>query len=157
MKTIILLLLLISGMVYSQSEDTVIVYHGNGSFDSKIIDLSNQGLSKIPAKAINFQVEVLILDNNNISDIPKWVGNLTNLRSLSLRNNNLREVNNILMYCENLEELYLSGNQNLSGLPGLSNCKKLKIVDVVDTKINELPVTISGMESIGYFKYSKKR
>lgn len=157
MKTIIILLLFIPGLVYSQSKDTVIVYHGNGSYNSKLIDLSNQGLSKIPAKAVNFQVEVLILDNNNITEIPNWVANLPKLRSLSLRNNNLQEVNPILRYSENLEELYLSGNPNLSSLPSLSNCKKLRVIDVVDTRINNLPGIIRGMENIGYFKYTQKK
>jgi Leucine-rich repeat (LRR) protein len=130
------------------------IYQGNGSFESKIIDFSNKNLSQIPT--INFQVEVLILDNNNITELPNWIANIKNLRSLSVRNNNLQEVD-ILMYCENLEELYLSSNQTLSELPSFSRCKKLRIIDVVDTKINNLPLTIRGMENIGYFKYSVKK
>lgn len=60
----------------------------------------------------------------------------------------------VLMYCENLEEIYLSNNPNLNDLPSFSFCKKLKIIDVVNTRINELPISIRGMESIAYFKYS---
>lgn len=156
MKTLFFVLALLPSHVFSQSQDTVVVYQGNGSFESKIIDLSNKNLKEFPSRASNFQVEVLILDNNNITEIPDWIANLKNLRTLSIRNNNLKEVD-ILMYCDNLQELYLSGNKNLSDLPNLSRCKKLKVIDVVDTKINELPVRIRGMETIGYFKYSVKK
>jgi len=78
------------------------------------------------------------------------------LRSLSVRNNNLKNVD-ILMFCDNLEEIYLSGNHYLFDLPSLSRCKKLKVLDVVDTKINEVPISIRWMENIGYFKYSVKK
>lgn len=58
------------------------------------------------------------------------------------------------MYCENSEEIYLTNNPNLEYLPSLRGCEKLKIIDVINTKINELPVSIRGMENIAYFKYS---
>jgi len=155
MKTIILILGLFPSIVFSQPKDSIVVYHGNGSFESRIIDLSNKNLSEVPSKAINFDVEVLILDNNNIKELPNWMMNLKNLRCLSVRNNNLQNVDK-LMYCENLEELYLSGNKRLFDLPSLARCTKLRIVDVVDTRINDLPISIRGMDKIGYFKYTSK-
>lgn len=56
------------------------------------------------------------------------------------------------MGMEPLKEIYLSNNPNLKDLP--SFCKKIKIIDVVNMRINELPISIRGMESIAYFKYS---
>lgn len=147
------MLLIFPFLSFSQSKDSVIVYRGDGAFENRIIDLSNKNLSKI--LAISSQVEVLILDNNNIVSLPEWIADLESLRALSIRNNKLSEVD-ILMYCENLEEIYLSNNNDLLSLPSLTRCKKLRVVDVSATGINDLPVTIRGMEKIGYFKYSLK-
>lgn len=156
MKIIMLALVLLPCQAFSQNKDTIDVYEGNGAFEHRILDLSYRNLTDIPARAINHDVEVLILDHNNITELPDWIANLPKLRSLSVRNNNLRNAD-ILMYCSNLEELYLSGNKNLADLPSLDRCKRLRVVDVVNTKINGLPVRIRGMENIGYFKYSVKK
>ncbi len=151
MKAITFILMFFPLIGFSQMNDSIIVYHGNGAFERNIIDLSNNNLTELPV--IDRDVEILILDNNNLIEIPNWFVNLKNLRSVSIRNNNLMDVS-VLMYCENLEELYLSNNPNLNDLPSFSFCKKLKIIDVVNTRINELPISIRGMESIAYFKYS---
>lgn len=153
MKLILIALAFVPLAVFSQ-KDSVVVYEGSGAFENRILDLSNRNLKEIPARAVNNDIEVLILDNNNISELPDWLMNLPKLRSLSARNNNLQNVD-ILMYCENLEELYLSGNKRLNDLPNLARCKKLRVVDVINTGIHDLPVRIRGMENIGYFKYSQ--
>ncbi|TLX72597.1 leucine-rich repeat domain-containing protein [Labilibacter sediminis] len=151
MKFVLIILLFFPLVTFSQLKDSVVVYHGNGSFEEDIIDLSNQNLLKLPV--IDRDVEILILDNNNLKEIPDWFVNLKQLRSLSIRNNKLVDVS-VLGFCENLEEIYLSNNHNLYDLPSFSFCKKLKIVDVTNTKINELPISIRGMDGIAYFKYS---
>lgn len=153
MKIFLTMLVFMPVLVFSQTQDTVEVYEGNGAFEHRIIDLSYRNLTDVPARAVNNEMEVLILDNNNITVLPDWLANIPKLRSLSVRNNNLKDVS-ILMYCTNLEELYLSGNKNLADLPSFTRNTKLRVVDVVDTKINSLPVRIRGMENIGYFKYS---
>ncbi len=156
MKIFLTMLVFMPVLVFSQTLDTVEVYEGNGAFEHRIIDLSYRNFTEVPARAVNNEMEVLILDNNNITVLPDWLANLPKLRSLSVRNNNLKDVS-ILMYCTNLEELYLSGNKNLADLPSFTRNTKLRVVDVVDTKINNLPVRIRGMENIGYFKYSTQK
>ena len=156
MKKLLILIVFIPVLAFSQTRDSVEVYEGNGAFEHRIIDLSYRNLTDVPARAVNNEMEVLILDNNNITVLPDWLANLPRLRSLSVRNNNLKDIN-ILMYCPNLEELYLSGNKNLADLPSFSRTPKLRVEDVSDTKIDDLPVRIRGMENIGYFKYSAKK
>ncbi len=151
MKTLLITLLFVPILSFAQSNESVVVYYGNGSFDNTIVDLSNQNLTKVPVIDVN--VEVLILDNNNLTEIPDWFLNLKNLKSLSIRNNNLTDIS-VLSYCENLEELYLTNNINLEDFPSFSSCEKLKIIDVINTKINQLPISIRGIKSIAYFKYS---
>lgn len=88
MKFIINIILIFLPLIaFSQSKDSVIVYHGDGSFNSKITDLSNMNLKKLPM--IDLEVEILILDDNNLTEIPNWFVNLRNLKTLSIRNDNI--------------------------------------------------------------------
>ena len=156
-RIILISLLFISLIANSQETKKAIVYQGRRvPFKSqKIIDLSYRNLTEIPVLVSNTEVEILILDNNNLTALPSWIGNLKNLRILSVRNNNLIEINSKLSFCENLEQLYLSGNKNLSDIPSLSFCEKLEIIDVVDTKINEVPGWIELSDCLYFFKYTK--
>jgi Leucine-rich repeat (LRR) protein len=154
MRIIALILIIIPTVLSAQGQDTIVVYEGFGAFNDRIVDLSNKNLSRFPA--LSPEVEVLILDNNNISYLPNSIIYLTKLRSLSIRNNKLQNAD-ILGYCESLEELYLSGNPYLSQLPNLIRCNKLKIVDVTSTAINDIPGWIRAMDSLAYFKYSIRK
>jgi len=143
---------------FAQTENSVVVFEGRKApfMERKVLDLSYQNLSVLPYEANNQEIEILILDNNNINTLPNWIANLKNLKVLSIRNNNLLEFNSVISFCKNLEQLYLSGNKNLSDLPNLSTCEKLEIVDVIDTKINEVPSWIETSDNLFYFKYTKK-
>ena len=141
-----------------QENNTVEIFEGRGIFnDSRVIlDVSYQNLKRVPMRANNAEIEILILDHNNIEELPNWIGDLKNLKVLSIRNNKLKELNSFISYCENLEQLYLSGNKDLYDLPGLSRCENLMIIDVVGTRINEIPGSIRMMDNLLYFKYSSK-
>ncbi|MDA3954536.1 MAG: leucine-rich repeat domain-containing protein [Bacteroidales bacterium] len=148
-------LFLISLTINGQENNHVEIFEGRGTFDSKVIlDLSYQNLKSVPIEADNPEIEVLILDNNNLEKLPVWISNLKNLKVLSVRNNNLKSAKSI-SYCTNLEQLYLSGNKELADLANLSSCKKLKLIDVIDTKINDVPGWIQMMDDLLYFKHSK--
>jgi Leucine-rich repeat (LRR) protein len=152
-------LTLISLLANGQEKNSVVVFQGRKvPFKSqKILDLSYQNLRDVPIDASNSEIEILILDNNNIEKLPNWIGNLKNLKILSVKNNNLSELNSALSRCENLEQLYLSGNKDLFDLPRMSFCEKLEIIDVVDTKINEVPGWIQMLDSLFYFKYTREK
>jgi Leucine-rich repeat (LRR) protein len=145
--------------VSAQTDNPVIVFEGRKApfMERKVLDLSYQNLSDLPYEANNLEIEILILDNNKIKKLPNWIANLKNLRVLSIRNNNLLELNSVVSFCKNLEQLYLSGNINLEDLPNLSPCEKLEIVDVIDTKINEVPGWIETLNSLFYFKYTETK
>ncbi len=152
----VILILLTSLLVKAQETSKVVVFEGRRvPFKTqKIIDLSFQNLSEVPVLVSNSEVEILILDDNNLTKLPSWIGNLKNLKVLSVRNNNLLELNSKLSFCENLEQLYLSGNNNLAELPSLSLCKNLEIIDVVNTKINEVPAWVELNDNLYFFKYT---
>jgi Leucine-rich repeat (LRR) protein len=142
---------------YGQETSSVVVFKGRKVpyMQQKVLDLSFQNLREVPIEAFNQEIEVLILDNNKIEKLPNGIANLKNLKVLSVRNNNLLKVNSVLSFCKNLEQLYLSGNENLTDLPSLPTCDKLEIIDVVDTKINEVPGWIDSMDNLFYFKYTE--
>ncbi len=158
LSAVLLVILSISFFAAGAEKDSVNVFEGRGIFKSrKILDLSYTNLKTLPAQASNPEIEILILDNNQLKELPSWIGNLTNLRILSVRNNNLLDLNSAIIFCENLEQLHLSGNKNLSEIPSLSRNKKLEIIDVVDTGIDQLPVWAQMMDSLYYFKFSAKK
>jgi Leucine-rich repeat (LRR) protein len=156
-KIMIIGLLLTNLLANGQVSNSVVVYQGRKvPFNSqKVLDLSYQNLDEVPIEASNTEIEILILDNNNIERLPRGLGNLKNLKVLSVRNNKLKELNSSISFCGNLEQLYLSGNSNLSDIPNLSICEKLEIIDVIDTKINEVPGWVEMLDSLFYFKYTE--
>lgn len=142
--------LLISALSYGQYNKKVMIFHGpKAPFRSQIVlDLSYKGLNTLPINASNQKIEILILDNNKLKTLPNWIGNLKNLRVLSVRNNDLIEVNSLLSFCSNLEQLYLSGNINLANIPNLSSCESLRIIDLIDTKIVDVPLGRNVRQSL---------
>lgn len=143
---------------FGQEDNSIIIFQGRTAPHKaqKILDLSYQNLKELPPDISNPEIEILILDNNRIEKLPNRIGNLKNLRILSVRNNNLSELNSTLSFCPKLEQIYLSGNKNLTGIPNLSYCEKLEIVDVIETQIREVPAWIEMMDNLFYFKFSSK-
>lgn len=143
---------------YGQATHSVEIYNGRAALTGtqKILDLSYQNLDKFPVNAINPEIETLILDNNNLTKLPPWIGQLKKLKILSLRNNNFSELGFEINNCQNLEQLYLSGNKELSDISAISTTSKLTLIDVIDTKINVLPAWVRMMDNLYYFKYTKK-
>lgn len=152
------LFLLITSVSVGQNSNSVEILVGRGEFNNAqiILDLSHQNLNKFPMRALDPEIEILILDNNRITKLPSWIGQLKKLKVLSLRNNSFKELDYWINSCENLEQLYLSGNKELSDISSLFSTSKLKIIDVIDTKINSVPSCVRLMDDLFYFKYTKK-
>ena len=155
--TFTLIFSLVTLLVFGQ-EKRPAVFYGDAQYgtDHYILDLSWEDLHDFPVQALSPSIHVLILDHNNLKDIPNNITAMKNLRTLSLRDNDLQSVNQVLELCENLEELYLNNNPNLRELPyALANCKKLRLIDVSNTGIHQPPAWLRGMSQLYYFKYTK--
>ncbi|MDC1106739.1 leucine-rich repeat domain-containing protein [Prolixibacteraceae bacterium] len=157
-RTILLNIFCFLMISLSFGQQKVKTLSGRGVYSGKYIvyDGSYQGYKKFPIDANRREVQILILDNNNIEELPIWISNLPNIRVLSLRNNNIKEIDPIITSCPKLEVLLLSGNPNLTELPTLWSCENLRLINVVDTGIHEAPNYVPMMTKLRYFKYSKK-
>lgn len=84
----------------------------------KILTLKTLALTGTKQKLPNeFQklekLENLYLGCNKLTKIPKVIFSLNNLKFLSLRNNNLIEIDDDIAKCKTLREVIISGNPNL--------------------------------------------
>lgn len=96
------------------------------------LDLSNQGLEKLPAYVLKISsLEELNISNNKIGGaLPAEIHDLKKLRVLDASNNLMTGVPAEVGQLQNLETLNLSNNK-LTGLPNeLGNLKKLKVLNL---------------------------
>lgn len=99
---------------------------------SKTVDLSGQGLEKIPSYIFKQKnIEELNISNNLLTGaIQSEIGQLTKLKILNAKDNMMTGVPAEVGQLQNLEILNLANNQ-LTGLPNeLGNLKKLKTLDL---------------------------
>ena len=96
--------------------------------NSKQLDLSCNQLTEIPKEIGNlYKLQELNLSSNKLTEIPKEIGNLQNLQELNLSFNKLKEIPKEIGNLHELQRLYLSYNQ-LKEIPNeIRNISGLKI------------------------------
>lgn len=112
----------------------------NSRSASDSINLSNQGLTKVPEYIFNqTSLEELDLSNNRLTGaIQSQVGNLKNLKTLKANNNLMTGIPAEIGQLQSLEVLDLSNNQ-ITGLPyELGNLKNLKILNISGNNYSKL-------------------
>jgi len=148
-----------------------------------ILDLSGQGLDKIPRDVGRFRkLQVLILTNNNIGELPREMTRLRNLQILYLDSNNFNTINFDLsnpMYYGRLEKLYigynplrelpvelskvelefisLSGNRSLNMnqvFTPLSAIETLEGVDISYLELDTVPWEVANVQALRYLDLS---
>ena len=90
-------------------------------------------------------LQSLSLKNNGLTHLPDEIGNLTNLRVLSLVKNQLAEIPECVCKLSNLEELFVSRNQIISLPAEIGNLKNLKTLSLIRNKIKALPPEIGEL------------
>ncbi|GBM38001.1 Leucine-rich repeat-containing protein 40 [Araneus ventricosus] len=150
---------------------------GNLTFLEEL-DLSFNNLKKLP-HCIGFlsRVTMLNLSNNELAQLPVEMGDMIALKHLDLSKNKLKSLPTLMEMLHHLEQLYIQNN-NIIQLPLLSNCKSLKeihagfnsiavlstefletlpnikLLDLRDNKISEIPDTICSLQSLERFDVS---
>ena len=112
--------------------------------NSKTLDLSGQGLEKLPSYVLSrTDLEELNISNNKLTGaLPSEIGKLTNLKVLNASNNLMAGVPAEIGHLPNLEVLDLSNNQ-LTGLPNeLGQLSKLKILNLSGNDYSEQDLEI---------------
>lgn len=111
------------------------------------LDLSFNKLKKIPGECIGefTNLRHLILNNNQIKELPDEIGNLVKLESLILNDNQLVSLPSTLINLTCLKKIDLSSNQ-LTEFPVLfANAKNLDTIDLSKNKIGNVPDEIDTL------------
>ncbi|XP_019617590.1 PREDICTED: uncharacterized protein LOC109464922 isoform X2 [Branchiostoma belcheri] len=114
--------------------------------DLLTIDLSDKGLTSVPAKVFDIRdVECLVLSNNRLKSIPEEIGQLQKLRELKLDNNLLTQVPQAITTLPNLQHIDLSHNK-LETLPdGLSKLKQLRYLYIQANVFKKIPEEVCSL------------
>jgi plastocyanin len=107
--------------------------------NSKVLDLSNQGLTSIPMSVFNqTNLEELNVSHNSLTGaIQSQIGQLKNLKVLNASYNQMTGVPAEVGQLQNLQVLDLSYNQ-LTGLPNeLGNLKNLKTLNLTGNSYSQ--------------------
>jgi Leucine-rich repeat (LRR) protein len=122
--------------------------------NSKRLDLSDQGLTKLPNYVFSrTDLEELVISNNRITGaLQGEIRNLKNLRILRAGNNQMTGVAAEIGQLQNLEILDLSNNK-ITGLPNeLANLKNLKTLNLSGNQYSQqdLDVIRRALPNVNY-------
>ena len=96
--------------------------------------------------ALLYPIKKYKIDYINIKSIPQSIGNLSELISLNLSDNNLRQIPRSIAGLDKLRILNLSHN-NLKTLPDISSMKRLRDLNLSHNKFNEIPQSVEEVKN----------
>ena len=113
------------------------------------LDLSNQGLTEIPAEIFKCKnLKKLNLSHNSIKNIPPEISKLKNLKNIDLSNNNISMLMAKFFLCKNLEVLIINNNK-LKNIPKqIAGLQKLKKLSIAGNEIMELTSEINTLNNL---------
>ena len=111
--------------------------------------LDDNQLTKLPKSIGNLsKLKVLSLDNNQLTKLPKSIGNLSELQELHLYRNKLTALPESIGNLGNLKELWLDNNK-LTMLPkSIGNLSRLNVLNLSNNKLTELPESIGNRSKL---------
>ncbi len=117
--------------------------------NQQVISLSRLNLSSLPDDMFdnNWQVQVLDLSFNQLTNLPTSIGTLSNLRELWLNNNKLVNLPETMTNLINLRRLDISHNELVNLYEFLPNTD----ISILDTSFNQLvslPNSIGNLQNL---------
>lgn len=116
-----------------------------------IVDLSNSGLTQIPARVLrDNRVEELNVSSNELTELPTNIDQLSSLASLDASNNALTRLPASIGRLANLVDLKLDHNR-LTSLPeGFSQLINLEALNLASNDIRDIPCLLSLPPKLGF-------
>mmetsp|Transcript_8187 Transcript_8187/g.16286 ORF Transcript_8187/g.16286 Transcript_8187/m.16286 type:complete len:465 (+) Transcript_8187:120-1514(+) len=107
----------------------------------KKLDLNNNSLSTLPSALGRLAptLDILFLSENTFETIPEVIGELSNLRMLSLRGNKLRRISSANLPAQSLVWLILTNNEITDIDPSVKDLKRLRKLMLSHNKIKAIP------------------
>ncbi|XP_053395537.1 leucine-rich repeat-containing protein 7-like isoform X4 [Mercenaria mercenaria] len=109
--------------------------------DVKVLDYRHCSLNDVPGEVFNFErtLEELLVDSNQIKDLPRELFYCHGLRKLSLSDNEIKQIPAAIGHLISLENLDLSKNGVIDIPENIKTCKYLQIVDASVNPLGKLP------------------
>ncbi|WP_299464556.1 leucine-rich repeat domain-containing protein [uncultured Microscilla sp.] len=136
----------------------------------KVLDLTSQRISQVPAEVFQFQnleklvltncklkalpkeiaqlkkLQTLILAFNELTSLPKELGQLTQLQKLDLYQNRLTRLPSYISALKNLRDLNVGKNQLKEFPTVLKRLTQLKTLNLNDNQLTQLPADIAWLQ-----------
>jgi len=123
----------------------------NGPTNDGHLDLSHNMWKTLPPEISNFSktLQSLVMTNNQLSCIPKSIGNLILLRSLDVSYNKIDSISSAIGKCIRLRSLNISNNR-VNELPTElgSNCTMLEKIFANNNQLKSLPNELLNLFAI---------
>jgi Leucine-rich repeat (LRR) protein len=144
--TCLLFLILASSSGCKQTEVSSL---GPFAPSTKVLDLSNRGLTQVPNSVSNLnELKKLILFKNQIDTLPDFIGGKDSLEKLSLKSNRLVLIEPKAMDLPNLKELDLRFNKLVSIPDSMHLLPSLEILDLRNNQLKSLPSSIGTLKNL---------
>lgn len=113
------------------------------------LDLSHNSITLVPKSfAPQHNLKTLLLSHNKINKIPQALAMLSNLEILDLSSNNIFSLpHGLFELMHSLRRLLLNQNP-LTDIPELSDLISLELLDLSETAITKIPVSIAKLSQL---------